>query len=61
MGLLYFILPFLILFILEELIEFFVNRFALGPAPWEGKLKRFMKNQIAWLKKKLKIEPSVSS
>lgn len=60
MWLLYFILPFLILAILEELIEFFVNRYALGPAPWEGKLKHFFANQLAWLKKKFKKEPSVS-
>jgi hypothetical protein len=53
------ILSIVILAIFEELIEFFVNRYALGPAAWEGKLKNFYQKIRNWLKKKLKKEPSV--
>ncbi|GIN60911.1 hypothetical protein J27TS8_09040 [Robertmurraya siralis] len=43
---------FLILVLFEELIEFLVNRFILGPASWEGKIKRFLHSLIGWFKRK---------
>lgn len=52
--------PFIILAIIEELIEFFVNRYVLGPADWEGKLKFFVRKTISWIQKKLKKETSTS-
>lgn len=48
------ILPFLIIAILEELKEFFVNRYVLGPAAWEGKLKVFLQGKMIWLKKRFR-------
>lgn len=48
------ILPLLILAIVEELKEFFVNRYVLGPASWEGKVRVFFHKVVDWMKKKLK-------
>lgn len=47
------IVPFIILLIFEEMIEFFVNRYAQGPAAWEGKWKEFVKNKVNQLKERL--------
>jgi len=52
------ILPFLILAILEEMIEFFVQRYMLGPAEWEGKLKDIFARSYSGLKKKLRLKQS---
>lgn len=51
-------LSFLLLVIVEESIEFFVNRYALGPAPWEGKVRAYYKKLLHWLKGKLNKEAS---
>lgn len=53
------LLPFFILVIIEESIEFFVNRYVLGPAKWEGRVKIFFQDAVAWAKRKLKKAPSL--
>lgn len=53
-----FILSILILAIVEEMKEFFVNRYVLGPAAWEDRLKEFLQKQMSWAKTKLRKEPS---
>jgi hypothetical protein len=54
------VIPLFILAILEEIKEFFVNRYVLGPAVWEGKVKRAAWKSIQWLKKKLKRETTAN-
>lgn len=53
------IVVFLVLVFLEELKEFLVNRIVLGPAQWEGKLKRLFHRVIEYFKRKIKRQPSV--
>ncbi|MEQ2525575.1 hypothetical protein WMO40_02590 [Bacillaceae bacterium CLA-AA-H227] len=43
------LVAFLILAILEETTQFFVNRYTFGPAPWESKLKKLLKR---WTRKR---------
>ncbi len=39
----------LILAIIEETIQFFLNRYTFGPAQWESKLKKLLKK---WSRKR---------
>lgn len=51
------VIPFLLLALIEEVIEFLVNRYALGPAAWEGKVKVFFQSKYRWIRKKFMKAP----
>lgn len=54
------VIPILVLIVIEEGKEFFVNRYVLGPAPWEGKVKRYAQKGVYWVRKKLKKSTSTN-